>query len=101
MRTHLDFPVCSCLWLTVPDDATPDYRETLWRGTPEFRDYDQKPTQNPMSEKKKTLAYRFLDRVERFYLWLWDENAANEKNAYLHQKMIWEIRRLKKGASHE
>ena len=39
MRTHLDFPVCSTLWLPVPDHATPNYREPLWRGTPDFVDY--------------------------------------------------------------
>lgn len=39
MRTNVDFPVCSLLWLTVPDHATPEYREALWRGTPEFIDY--------------------------------------------------------------
>jgi hypothetical protein len=27
MRSHVDFPVCSCLWMPVPDDATPDYRD--------------------------------------------------------------------------
>lgn len=42
MRTHVDYPVCSCLWLPVSDDATPEYREPLWRGTPEFVDYDKK-----------------------------------------------------------
>jgi hypothetical protein len=36
MRTHLDFPVCSTLWLDVPNWATSEYREPLWRGTPTF-----------------------------------------------------------------
>ena len=39
MRTHIACPVNSCLWLDVPDDATPAYREGNWRGTPEFQDY--------------------------------------------------------------
>lgn len=34
-QTHVDFPVCSFMWLSVPDDAEPGiYREPLWRGTP-------------------------------------------------------------------
>jgi len=34
-RWHVDHPVCSCMWLDVPMDAPLDYREPLWRGTPE------------------------------------------------------------------
>lgn len=34
MQTFVDHPVCSCLWLSVPDDADENYREPLWRGTP-------------------------------------------------------------------
>jgi hypothetical protein len=34
-HVHVDFPVCSCVWCDVPDDAEPGvYREGLWRGTP-------------------------------------------------------------------
>lgn len=36
------------------------------------------------------------------YLWLWDEEAMQGPNSYLHRKVIWEIRRaihiLEKGA---
>jgi hypothetical protein len=28
------------MWLPIPHNAGPDYREGLWRGTPIFRDYD-------------------------------------------------------------
>lgn len=38
-QTHVDFPVCSCLWLKVPDDCDDSYREGLWRGTPTFEVY--------------------------------------------------------------
>lgn len=40
MRSHVDHPVCSYLWMDVPDCATPDYREPGWRGRAEFKDYD-------------------------------------------------------------
>ena len=39
MHAHVDFPVCSTLWMKVPDHATPEYREAGWRGRPNFRDY--------------------------------------------------------------
>lgn len=28
----------------------------------------------------------------RFYLWLWNEDAATEPNADIHRKIIWELR---------
>ena len=40
MQTHVDGPVNGCIWLNVPEWATPSYREPLWRGTPLFVDYD-------------------------------------------------------------
>ena len=40
MQTHVDGPVNGCMWLNVPDWATPAYREPSWRGTPQFVDYD-------------------------------------------------------------
>jgi hypothetical protein len=39
MRAHIDFPVCSCLWLDVPNWADMNYREPLWRGTPKMEIY--------------------------------------------------------------
>lgn len=35
-HVHVDFPVCSTLWLKVPGIPSPGYREPLWRGEPEF-----------------------------------------------------------------
>ncbi len=32
-------PVFSFLWLPVPDEVTPDYREGGWRGTPTLVSY--------------------------------------------------------------
>lgn len=36
MQSHVDHPVCSCCWMDVPDYATLEYREPLWRGTPKM-----------------------------------------------------------------
>jgi hypothetical protein len=57
MRTHLDHPVCSTLWLPVPDSATPDYREPLWRGTPDFVDY------SPNSQTQPRIAAHEVNKV--------------------------------------
>lgn len=45
-RVHVDWPVASTLWLPVPADAGPDYREGLWRGTTSFHDYDTRPPED-------------------------------------------------------
>lgn len=42
-RTIVDFPVCSLLWLDIPDWADENYREPLWRCTPSFKNYNVKP----------------------------------------------------------
>lgn len=38
-RTHVDHPVCSTLWLDIPDHADESYREPGWRGNPVFEDH--------------------------------------------------------------
>jgi hypothetical protein len=56
-RTHVDHPVCSTLWLKVPDDAASDYSEPLWRGTPEIEDYTVMSFKQFSSDQKAGADY--------------------------------------------
>jgi len=38
-RTHIEEPCYSLMWLKIPKDATTEYREGNWRGTPTFEFY--------------------------------------------------------------
>ena len=35
-QVHIDLGGCGRIWLRVPDGAGEDYREPLWRGTPNW-----------------------------------------------------------------
>lgn len=36
---NVEEPCYSAMWLKIPDDATEEYREYNWRGTPIFKNY--------------------------------------------------------------